>query len=87
MKIDKHIGRRMGKFYISDELIKNQYETVNRVLSHVVTIECTHHYYSNQFEYIAISPLFEVVEDGCKFNEYKVLITDDEIKFEKLEGC
>lgn len=84
MKIDNHLGKRIGKFYFSDELIKNQYETVNRILSRVVVVECTHHFYSNQFEYIAISPLFDVVEDGCKFNEYKAVISDDEIKFEKV---
>lgn len=83
MKIDKYISKRLGRFYISDELIKTQYESVNRVLSHVLTVECTHHYYSRQFEYIAISPLFEVVEDGCKFNEYKVIIDNGHIKFEK----
>ncbi|MFJ3386634.1 hypothetical protein [Lysinibacillus sp. NPDC086135] len=75
----------MGKFYISDELIKTNYNLVKRVLSYVVTVECTHHYYSGQFEYITISPLFDVVEDGCRLNEYRVIINDDEIQFEKIK--
>jgi|GEM_PF-3170885 len=80
----KNLNKRFGRFYISSELFFDNYELVNCILSRVVVVECTHHYYSNQFEYIAISPLFDVVEDGCKYNEYKVLITGEKIKFEKF---
>ncbi|MEK5486784.1 hypothetical protein [Lysinibacillus sp. FSL M8-0355] len=86
MNTDEKLNKRFGRFYISNELLFDNYQLVNCILSLVVVVECTHHFYSNQFEYIAISPLFDVVEDGCKYNEYKVLITDDKIRFEKLEG-
>lgn len=76
--------KRIGKFYISDELILTHYEVVNQVLSNVVVLEANRQW-NGHFEYIAISPLFDVVKDGCKYNEYKVLITDDKIKFEKVE--
>ncbi|MGE7689661.1 hypothetical protein ACQKMI_10635 [Lysinibacillus sp. NPDC097214] len=85
MEIDKNINKRFGRFYISSELLFDNYDIVNRILSQVIVVECTHHYYSNQFEYIAISPLFDVVDEGCKYNEYEVLIADDEIKFEKAD--
>lgn len=79
------MDKRVGKFYISDELIKTNYNLVKSVLSYVLPVECTHHYYCNQFEYIAISPFFDEVEVGCRLNEYRVIINDDEIQFEKVK--
>lgn len=83
--IVNNLNKRVGKFYISSEALFDNYDLANCILSRVVVVECTHHFYSNQFEYIAISPLFDVVEGGCKYNEYRVVITGDEIKFEKVK--
>lgn len=82
------MNKRIGKFYISEELIPkltpSEFELTKHVISQMTTVECYYHQSTKQFELIAISPLFDVVEEGCKINEYRVWITGDEIKFEKV---
>lgn len=85
MNNDINLNKRIGKFYISSKLLFDNYNLVNRILNNVVVVECTHHFYNNHFEYHAISHLFDVLEEGCQPNEYKVSITGDEIKFEKVD--
>lgn len=56
--------KRIGKIFISSELIKNMnINEMLKVTSKFVVIRCEHLYCKNEFEYIAICPEFDEIEE------------------------
>lgn len=65
--------RRIGKLYISDELIKDMdISEMLKVTSKFVVIRCEFLYHSNQFEYIAICPDFDEIGNSVMPPTYDV---------------
>ena len=77
---------RIGRFYISRELIARDPVTALRVLGHCIVVRCEMMFYRNNFEYMAFSPDFESVKEGSIAPEYEVFISDfgHKIEFKQL---
>jgi len=69
--------RRVGKFRFSARLIEDtDYDILVEIMSNFVIIKCEYIYQSfRDFEYTAISHLFDEVEEGMEYPEYTILIT------------
>lgn len=77
--VDKTVYDRIGRFLISSELFFGDYDITNQILSNVLVIESKQRQ-DKMFEYIAVSPLFDIVEEGNEVPTYLV-----EFKYEERE--
>ena len=41
-------------------------------ISSILTVRCEQHYMSDSLHYVAFSPHFEIVPEGCVFPEYTI---------------
>lgn len=72
---------RLGKFYIDKDLIENNFEEVQKIMSKVVVVRAEMLYQSNSIEYMAISKDFDEVSEGKEIPTYKVKVSQDIVIF------
>lgn len=78
---------KIGKFSISDELVKQNPEAVKKVMGQCVILRAEFIYSSRVFEYEAISDLFEEVDEGCISPEYLMgLNSQGKVTANKIKG-
>lgn len=63
-------GRRIGRFSISEIMVKEHPEDVLKVLSQCLVVRCELKYDIMAFEYMALSPLFEETAFGLVAPDY-----------------
>lgn len=93
---DQNTTARIGRFYVSYEyLMDNKIDEMFEIMRNFVVLRADHNIYTGRIEYLAISPLFEPVEDGALdlMPEYRITIHKDdegriEVTAEKCDrGC
>ena len=80
------LQRRLGRFAISRKLVEQTPDAVMRALSNCIVVHCEQLYEYDAFAYVALSPLFAVVPQGQKANDYQILFTEysKAIHFERV---
>jgi hypothetical protein len=71
--------RRIGKFYISTELIEFNPEIVKKIMSRMIVVRAELLYHTFSIEYHAISSLFEPVNIGECTPEYTLIYNDNDV--------
>jgi len=56
--------RRRGRFELASELLADCPGVVMKAFAGVVVTRCEHNYDRQAFDYTAVSPYFDLVEDG-----------------------
>lgn len=66
--------RRIGQFQVSMDLIERSPESVAKMLSllEFVPLKVESQPWLDRFEYLGISPLFELVDIGCEAVKYTI---------------
>ena len=78
--MDTH--KRVGRFRISDEMIRFNPEIAQKVLSKVIVVRCEKHFWG-YYEYLALSNRFDIVEEGVIAPYYDAVIKNGFVSFEK----
>lgn len=76
-KMDEVFQRR-GFFAISDVTLHEQLGLIFQIFQAVIPIRCEFLYHSATFEYVGISPMFEVVEEGSPIPWYDFVVKKEE---------
>lgn len=77
-------ARTIGRFSIPLEMVEGNAPLVRKIMGTCVIVRCEYMYGKNSFDYVAISPEFDVVEEGQMIPEYAVWVNaDDSISFKK----
>ena len=71
--------RRVGRFYISEEVLWGCFDGVLEALNGVFVIRCEHLYDRDGFEYMAYSDKFDLVEQGNIAPMYSLLCDREDI--------
>lgn len=79
----RDIEKRLGRFLISDEMLRKNPRAVQRILSKVIVVRCEYLYPNRAFEYIAQSERFDVVEEGLLYPTYTGVINNGFVSFNK----
>lgn len=64
--------RNLGRFYITQANINSHYETVRKVMATMVVVEARFVPEKDRYHYVAISSLFEAVEEGRVVPSYNL---------------
>lgn len=67
--------RRLGRFRISMEMIRESTAEVRLALSGMLIVRAEQMFESDAIEYVAASEYFEPVEQGCRAPEYTPRLT------------
>jgi hypothetical protein len=70
-------SRRLGRFFASGNLITDDIHALRAVMGTCVVIRCEHIFAVNMFEYTALSPLFDVLNEGDVIPVYRMVMTSD----------
>jgi len=85
MNID--MKRKIGRFSISDELVKQNPEAVKKVMGQCVIIKAEYIDHLRIYRYEAISDLFEEVPEGCMPPEYLIEVNPQgKLSANKIKG-
>lgn len=77
--VKESLLKRMGRFAISHDSIKSGVDGLLEIFGKVIVLRAESIYHTQAIEYIAISPLFDVVEPELDPPSYKFIVTDAEI--------
>ena len=72
-----HCRRRLGRFVLSRILIEDYPETLRTIMGRCIILRCEMLYHMDTFEYVALSPDFDEVEQGVFPPDYEVYISED----------
>ena len=61
---------RLGRFSVTEELIRENSEGVRQVLGRVLVLRATEVFHNRSIEYIAMSEMFDEVPPGEEIPEY-----------------
>lgn len=75
---------RVGQFSIPSKEIQNNSDEIMLIMSKMIIVRCEHLYHSGWLEYIALSPLFEKIEDGQRPPYYSVFVLDGEVEAKRM---
>lgn len=67
-------NRRIGRFHIGIDIINELQDAVIELMLGLIVLEATTRVYSDSIEYVAISPIFDEVEDCHIVPEYDVVL-------------
>ena len=84
---NKMMLNQVGEFFISDELLHEHLEIVQKIMGEVVIVSCIHNYAYGRFEYHAFSNHFRAVERGMVAPLYAAIIgyqSNEFISFEEV---
>ncbi len=72
-------NRQLGRFSISEELVRNNPDLVARAfaLFGIVPVRAESMFWNRSIEYVALCESFHEVPDGVTVTEYTLCITDD----------
>lgn len=70
-----NMKNRIGKFSVDRSLIETSPEVLMKLMSHCIVVRCEL-MYDNVFEYVAISPEFDVVPVGQFAPHYHVIVSE-----------
>lgn len=76
--------RRVGKFSIDREYIYDMPEIVRAIMGRCIIVRCELMFDKNAFEYVAISPDFDLLPKGEIAPTYNVLVTFDAVSAEPI---
>ena len=80
--------RRLGRFRVSEHLVKTHPQEVMKVMAECLVVRCELRYETMTFDYVAISPHFDVVPEWMQAPVYEALMesvntgTDESPKYE-----
>ena len=75
MKTEPHpLTRRIGRFSISEDLLREHPDAVLEVMAKCVTLRCEHHYATQSFEYEAMSYDFDEIDLSFMPPEYTAVV-------------
>ena len=81
---------RKGKFWLSEDLIKNgivlRHRPLFKIFAKCIIVEATYHYADKAFEYTAISPEFDVVPERCQIPTYTWRVTMPSLEVEAVRS-
>jgi len=79
--------RRRGRFELASDLLAEYPGVVMKAFAGVVVTRCEHNYDRQVFDYAAVSPHFELVEDGELAPHYDVTYDEvaDTVTWKKAE--
>lgn len=66
--------RRLGRFRVSQELVKSHPDGVMKALAECLIVRCEMRYSTMTFDYEAISPHFAECPDWCEPPEYEAIM-------------
>lgn len=72
-------NKHLGKFFIKKDYINTKLEAVREVLSHMVIIEARYSQERDVFDYVAICPLFDEVQE-------KEVVPSYQLSFDNVAG-
>jgi len=75
---------RVGRFRISNELLRTSPYKVKLIMSKVVVVRCDSLFYMNALEYVAYSPLFDIIEEGYVPQDYEFSIDGKKVITSKI---
>ena len=64
--------RNLGKFYITQDAINGHYDRVKEVMGNMVVVEAHYSPTENRYLYVAISNLFDAIEEGRPVPSYNL---------------
>lgn len=72
--------RRIGKFFVSRDLIWNNSDLFQQLmeLGKFIILRAESLDYQGTYEYVALSPIFDVLSEGQAVPEYSIKVTDGE---------
>ena len=70
------MNKRIGRFSLSRLTVECDTETAMAIMARCIVVRCELMYASNSFEYVAMSPEFEEVQQGEMIPAYDVIISD-----------
>lgn len=70
--------KNLGKFYLDADIVERNFVAARKILSHFVVVRCELLYHRKEFEYIAISDLFEPYLPYTEIPTYVVQVEDEE---------
>lgn len=77
-------SKRYGRFKISFDQINNVPDKVMTVLGNMIVVQSEVNYVLGAIVYVALSDIFEVVEDGQKIPDYNLSFENNKLKATKL---
>jgi hypothetical protein len=82
------MGKRVGKFVISECLVEDAPSTVQALMGKLIVIRCEHRYADGCFHYTALCDEFEEVPVGNVIPKYAVIGTTvgDKVVFKFNKG-
>lgn len=83
MSAEPGISNRRGRISISGTLLRTaEPEKLMAIMGRMIVVRCEHLWGSDTFEYEAISPDFDEVQEGCMAPQYDVVCySGDPFKF------
>jgi hypothetical protein len=66
--------RRIGKFYVFANLVDNNWMGLLKIFSCFVILRAEYLYAGERFEYIAYSPLFDILDLGAEPPIYEIIV-------------
>jgi hypothetical protein len=79
--------RRLGRFRITNQLLRGDLDCVRAILKDVVVVRCEQMFHSDGFEYIGIHPAFDVLPDDMEAPLYRADVTRNERLDDILTGA
>ena len=70
--------RRFGTFSFDAEHVRHNAEGIQKLMSGCIPVRCEHVFSHDAFEFTALHPDFEPVEEGCRAPHYDVIFTKHE---------
>lgn len=65
---------RVGRFFVSRVLVDDNPEMILPVMARCVVVDCKLHFVNDKFEYVALSPDFDIKPPAEIVPEYSVMI-------------
>jgi len=66
---------RRGRFKVSAQLIHDAPDVMMQIMGKMVVVRCEHHFDTDSFEYVALSPFFREVPQYEVTPEYTITVT------------
>lgn len=85
------LEKRVGRFSISAEFVRTEPEALLDLLGllRVVVVRCEHVYHCREFQYIGLSPHFDIIDRGAQPPFYSFTFRKEEgvTHLDKVERC
>tara|TARA_R110000868_G_scaffold7251_1_gene39668 strand:- start:104 stop:376 length:273 start_codon:yes stop_codon:yes gene_type:complete len=72
-----NIDRRLGRFFISSQILREQPESLRTLFAKMIVVEAQMRWERDSVEYLAMSDRFEPVEEGVMCPIYDIIFKYD----------